>query len=842
MLTGTPAKKISHTLEVLAFHVGDLPLSTNLEKGQKAVAVYFQALAALVPDSSNYADLTACEYTLSHILLPQTIQICLQGFSREQREFLTKVLKLEERLPLLLDRVLIFESVYYLLQVLLRLPVVASYACNNLCKQMMDLIDVTPHLSYIHASAQVPLIISVSSAFAALQEAIDAESESSSSIAPADFETTAFSSSNPYRSTISSSSTKLVSGTGPIGTCVATSLLPVAMSALEQMCALDSVIIFGMARLIFVWLKSERAAVALTRLPPNEGLPKVIQHLGIFPHLDLVERQRESTNHRDCLHKQDRWLLRIIDRLLEHSKNDDVSAFLTNSVAYELMTVLDVAVRCVNTANNWPSLPAVLDVTKRIIGHGPTAARVVCDRISGSVFSLMRAFRVLTATADDFSNLKMDYNRVASVDTSFVSSLLAALANHAGDKVVGNVFRGCEDIEQLMVRALDTNKGEESDQMRRYILHILASLVLYNRGPAEQLAQNKEGARVFCSMLRSLDRDIHGHAAVVLCQLASFVPSFISEINKHGGFTDLINRLEASEQSDLSRLALVRLLVSLTSDPSASLALIEKGIIEMLVGFLIRFKGHSSSDRFVRYFELGVLRAFMKMCGESAVRRSLLQSNLLDSLKKVQAEIPSDILADIEDQFKCSGNEEEGSEAFLTNPEILHQLSLQMRKNLKDIYLQETKEQMQAAEKGEGAKGEVGSKKLIQQVLEQSNDRMGMLLALIQRLDYEQASADNLAEVTFNNFRRWLAEDSEKYEVCTVELYNRNAVSPMLEPEEHRRLSLAQARCISQMIAILSIDGASQSSHKPGAPLSVMISYSWNPSVSMKAVGIIVLK
>jgi hypothetical protein len=776
MLTGDGGARLAHILEMLSYHFRDLAFSSSAKDGIFSIVQFFKGLAALVPKPDSPAAVLEATNALRQNVLPHVIKLCVECFTRDQ-VYLLLFLCSNPSLDIrnhVVKHTTIAESVFEVLGNLLLLPSVAAQACDSHVESLKRLLQALTSIDDLDDLAQVPLAAYMCNALISLGSVLEKERAAAS-------------------------------GPRPVQAVLSQSLLPEAARTLEQLCSCDSIIVFAVARLLCVWLEDETVALALTRMPPTEGLLKVIRYLG--------------NPNKTALRYQDRWVLRIVNSLLKHSHNYAIADFLCVSAAYELMVTINGNVRAVGSSDGWPSLVLAIDVARRIIGYGSKAASVVCDRLDDGLGMLMRTLRSLVATADEISKKKMAVISVRDDDAVFIASLVAAMASHvSADPVIARTFRGCEEIESVLVTALETNV--EDLAMRRYLLHALASLVLANRGHAEQVCNvnNRAGVRVICKMLRHADRNIHAHAAVVLSQLVTYVPSCVNDMRDAGGFTDLLDKLAVSDQSDLSRLALVRLLVRLSTVEQAVMDLIDRDIIQMLVGFLSRFQGQTTNVRYTMYYELGVLRAFMNMCAHKSVRLRLLDSPLLDALRKIRDELPSDLMSleGVYEQLQSSGNEEDGMEAFLTNPRILSDLSEMMKKNLQQVdshMLEDHKSRVRHGQRTDRHLGKDKQEKLATQFME-----------MVVRIEDMPKTTRGL-EIAMISIASLLEDQLSA--VDTAEMY-REPTSATLSPQDQRRFALAQARSLNQLIALLgNLPMAENYAAQPRARLRLMISYNW---------------
>eukprot|EP00048_Salpingoeca_helianthica_P022708 m.19860 g.19860 ORF g.19860 m.19860 type:complete len:2367 (+) comp7678_c0_seq1:44-7144(+) len=785
ILTGEGGSRLSHTLEMLSFHFRDLESSSTALDGVFSIVLFFLGLAELVPKHGTPAASVLVTAALQQCVLPHIIKLGVECFSADQ-VFLLHFLCSDPNLVIRKHVVMhttIAKSVFAVLGNLLKLPDVASLACENYAESFRRMLQAMTAINELDDLAQVPLAVAVCDALASLGGVVAIERASET-------------------------------GTRRVQAAVAGSLLPEATRVLEQLCSCDSIIVFALSRLLCEWLQDESAALALTRIPPTEGYLKIVRHLG-----------DES---KVALRYQDRWILRILNHLLKHSSNYAIADFLCASVAYELMVTIHTSVRAVGSSDGWPSLVLAVDVTRRIIGHGSKAASVVCDRLEDALSMLIRTLRSLVATTDEVAKKRIESVSVKSGDAVFIASLIAALATHvSADPVIARTFRGCEEIESVLVVALETNV--EDIAMRRYILHALASLVLFNRGHAEQICNvnNRTGVRVICKMLRHADRNIHSHAAVVLSQLVMYVPSCIPEVRDCGGYTDLIDKLAAGDQTDLSRLSLVRLLARLTEkDDKAAEDLLDRDIVQMLVGFLGRFQGQSTNVRYTMYYEIGILRVLMNMASHASVRTRLLDTPLLATLRKIQDELPANLksLEAIHDQLGLAGNEEDGMEAFLTNPRVLSELSEMMKKKLDQTEMGSRDDQKKRVGQGQRNDRRLGKDQM---------DKLGaQFSAMLKRINDMPKTARGL-DIAIKAVVE-LLEDQLSSE-SSAEMYS-EPISLTLSPEEQRRFALGQARSINQLVALLThLPNAMKPVTEKSRGLRLMISYNWGvKSIAIK--------
>lgn len=787
ILSGAAGRGLVHILETLVCHVHELPLSPNTRLGYKSIVLFFQGLLALVPDPADPNAADMAELLLP--ILPATVALCLRSIGPHQLLYMNYVIAQRGNLESsahLKDLTNISDAIFVVLGRLLRLPRVAAVACRNHCDSLADIAGALQSFDSFDINVSFPLALTTINTMAALESVVQYETRTAL----------------PER---------------PVQAAVAGVLVPRVTRVLVRLYERSSHLIHAAARLLFIWLEDEAAAAALAAMESETGLLVVLKHFG-----DLGKRKQQGL----C---QDRWVLRIIKRLLTHSRNANVAAFLSHKVAFQLMQIVVRAVPNIDTADVWPTLPATLDLARRIIAYGPIAARDVCDRLEMVVPMFVKIVQSLAATAEQRSQSNIQAARVVSdVDASFVVSVLASLASHVGTQdVIRRAFHNVDGLEAVLVKALAANAEQSEIQLRRYIMHTLASLVLHVRGHAEHVVA-ANGIPVLCDMLRHPNADIVGHAAVVLSELVGLMTvdrdtkkirdsdqHILHSFQRSCGYTNVITRLRNGDVADLSRLALVRLLVRLTAvpDPAITRDLIQSGIVDMLCEYLARFPADELAPRVAMYYELSMLRVLLNICCHSAAQLRD-ERTLIDALDRAQRRLPVAVAETVAEQLATGGEDAVNIEALLMDRRVLSELSRDLRERLQAVCDKEVASHRESVQQA----GQPAPVALDADVAAE----YAVHLALLGR----RGTAASRAVI--GGLVDMLADDlSVDERLQDAHMYAEEPPA-RLDAATQRRFVLAAAHSINQVIALLNVAPVPSEARKAGVPVGVMISYKWD--------------
>ncbi len=172
-------------------------------------------------------------------------------------------------------------------------------------------------------------------------------------------------------------------------------------------------------------------------------------------------------------------------------------------------------------------------------------------------------------------------------------------------------------------------------------------------------------------------------------------------------------------------------------------------------------------------------------------------------------------------QLNSNGSEEDNVEAFLTSPNVLSELSNEMRNELHKSAQNESHRAKQSAEMRAGIKDAT---------LNSATTGYVKLLLSLENQPMTEASRKSLSDSIFEMFFKMLKVDIESHvdSLTKNELYT-EPVEAILPKEEQARVTAAQGRCINQLVGFLSAFGNTAApERKVGERLRIMLSYNWD--------------